>query len=58
MVIDTGDLGNFTNSGGNYRFFRNVIMHEHGHGLGLAGRRGQSERREQPGDETNTAHEK
>ncbi len=36
MVIDTGDLGNFTNSGGNYRFFRNVIMHEHGHGLGLA----------------------
>lgn len=36
MVLDTGDIGNFANNFINYRFFRNVVMHEHGHGQGLA----------------------
>ena len=26
---------NWASSGGTYRFLRNVVMHEHGHGLGF-----------------------
>jgi hypothetical protein len=38
MVIDTDDLaagGYLASSTNNFRAFRNVILHEHGHGLGL-----------------------
>lgn len=35
MVIDTDDAGSFANAANGYRFLRNTIMHEHGHGLGL-----------------------
>ncbi len=35
MVIDTGDIY-FNNRSSNSRALRNVIAHEHGHGLGLA----------------------
>ncbi|MBS0198009.1 MAG: matrixin family metalloprotease [Planctomycetes bacterium] len=34
MVIDRSE--NWASSGGDYRFLRNVVMHEHGHGLGFA----------------------
>jgi len=34
MVIDTGDMGNYGQAANNFRFLRNVIMHEHGHGMG------------------------
>lgn len=34
MVLDTGDMSLFSNANNSYRFLRNVIMHEHGHGLG------------------------
>lgn len=34
MVIDTGDMGNYGQSGNDFRFLRNVVMHEAGHGLG------------------------
>jgi hypothetical protein len=34
MVLDSSE--NWASSGNNYRFLRNVLMHEHGHGLGLA----------------------
>lgn len=35
MVLDADDFtgGNFNNSTTNYRFFRDVVSHEHGHGL-------------------------
>jgi hypothetical protein len=33
MVIDSSE--NWGNSSNDYRFFRNVVMHEHGHGHGL-----------------------
>lgn len=33
MVLDSSE--NWQNSFANYRFLRNVIMHEHGHGLGF-----------------------
>jgi hypothetical protein len=33
MVFDTSEAWNITNN--NYRWLRNTIMHEHGHGLGL-----------------------
>ena len=33
MVLDTDE--NWGNSNADYRFFRNVVMHEHGHCLGL-----------------------
>lgn len=33
MVLDTAESWN--SSSNNYRFLRNVVMHEHGHGLGL-----------------------
>ena len=35
MVVDTGDSANYSNATNNYRFLRNVLMHEHGHGLGM-----------------------
>ena len=35
MVIDTDEVFRWGNSAGNYRLFRNTIMHEVGHGLGL-----------------------
>jgi hypothetical protein len=34
MVLDSGE--NWGSSFQDYRFLRNVVMHEHGHGLGLA----------------------
>ncbi|HYE61830.1 MAG TPA: matrixin family metalloprotease [Phycisphaerales bacterium] len=34
MVMDSAE--NWNSPGGTYLFLRNVIMHEHGHGLGLA----------------------
>lgn len=36
MVIDTSESSNFASSSNNFRFLRNVLMHEHGHGLGFA----------------------
>ena len=35
MVLDTADLSFVGNTANNFRNFRNVVMHEHGHGLGL-----------------------
>ncbi|MCA9258696.1 MAG: pre-peptidase C-terminal domain-containing protein, partial [Planctomycetales bacterium] len=35
MVIDTGDVSFFTSATADYVKLRNVIMHEHGHGLGI-----------------------
>lgn len=35
MVIDTGDMNNYASAANNRRFLRNVVMHEHGHGMGL-----------------------
>ncbi|HEY6563470.1 MAG TPA: matrixin family metalloprotease, partial [Pirellulaceae bacterium] len=35
MVIDTGDTAFYSNTANNRRNLRNVIMHEHGHGMGL-----------------------
>ena len=35
MVLDTTDLAFFGSTNNSFRNFRNVIMHEHGHGLGL-----------------------
>ena len=35
MALDTDDMSNFTNPADNYRFLRNTLMHEVGHGLGL-----------------------
>jgi hypothetical protein len=35
MVFDTQD-SNFNNTANDSRFFRNVMSHEHGHGMGLA----------------------
>ncbi len=34
MVVNTG-IG-WGSSANNYRYFRNILMHEHGHGIGLA----------------------
>ncbi len=36
MVLDTADMVQFGNPNQDYRFFKNTIMHEHGHGQGLA----------------------
>jgi hypothetical protein len=36
MVLDTGDVQYFSNAANNYRRFRNTVMHEIGHGIGLA----------------------
>jgi hypothetical protein len=35
MVIDTDEVGRLGNAGGGYLRFRNTLMHEIGHGLGL-----------------------
>ena len=35
MVIDTDEVGRLGNANGNYIRFRNTVMHELGHGLGL-----------------------
>ncbi|MFN0134440.1 MAG: immunoglobulin domain-containing protein [Phycisphaerales bacterium] len=35
MVLDSGDIGNFAASSNQNRFLRDVVMHEHGHGMGL-----------------------
>ncbi len=35
MVLDTGDMNFFAVATQNYRRLRNVVMHEHGHGMGL-----------------------
>jgi serralysin len=34
MVIDTADMALYSNAANSYRFLRNVVMHEHGHGIG------------------------
>lgn len=36
MVIDTTEGSNLSSSTNNFRSFRNILMHEHGHGLGIA----------------------
>ncbi len=35
MVLDANDGPNWADSANDYRFLRNTIMHEHGHGIGL-----------------------
>jgi len=35
MVLDSQDTGNWASAGNANRFLRNVIAHEHGHGMGL-----------------------
>lgn len=35
MVLDSGDINLFGGSSGDYVFLRNVVAHEHGHGLGF-----------------------
>lgn len=35
MVIDTADMASYGQTTNNRRFLRNVVMHEHGHGMGL-----------------------
>lgn len=35
MVLDSQDMAQFTNASNDFRALRNVLMHEHGHGLGL-----------------------
>jgi len=36
MHMDSADLNSYTNSNNNYRFLRNVVIHENGHGMGLS----------------------
>lgn len=36
MVIDTSDISFFSNSTNTHRAGRNIIAHEHGHGMGIA----------------------
>ncbi len=36
MTLDTGDVNFYGNSAANFRPLRNVLMHEHGHGLGMS----------------------
>ncbi|MEM1011785.1 MAG: matrixin family metalloprotease [Planctomycetota bacterium] len=36
MTLDTGDVNFYSNGAANFRGLRNVIMHEHGHGLGMS----------------------
>ena len=36
MVLDTADTANFARTANDYRFLRNTIAHEHGHGLGIS----------------------
>lgn len=35
MVLDSDDIGQFTNSASDFIRLRNILTHEHGHGLGL-----------------------
>lgn len=35
MVLDTGESGNFTSTTNFNRSYRNIVMHEHGHGMGF-----------------------
>ncbi|NOZ40067.1 MAG: matrixin family metalloprotease [Planctomycetes bacterium] len=35
MVIDTDEINRWSNATNNYRLFRNMMMHEVGHGLGM-----------------------
>jgi serralysin len=35
MVLDTGDVNFYSNPVNNYANLKNVVMHEHGHGMGL-----------------------
>ena len=35
MIMDTADTAGWGNPANNFRFLRNVILHEHGHGMGL-----------------------
>ena len=35
MVIDTDEINRWSNATNNYRLFRNMLMHEIGHGIGL-----------------------
>lgn len=35
MVMDTADVGLYANPNNNYRFIRNTLAHEHGHGMGI-----------------------
>lgn len=35
MVIDVADVNSFKNATNTYRYLRNTVMHEQGHGLGL-----------------------
>lgn len=35
MVLDTSEGNAFNNSSNNFRSLRNIIMHEHGHGMGI-----------------------
>ncbi|MEM8678230.1 MAG: matrixin family metalloprotease [Planctomycetota bacterium] len=36
MTLDTGDTIIFGNSANDYRALRNILMHEHGHGIGIS----------------------
>lgn len=36
MVIDSGDIARWGNSSNDYRNLRNVVAHEHGHGIGIS----------------------
>src|SRR5262249_8434326 len=36
MTLDAADGGNFASANGDFLFLRNTVMHEHGHGIGLA----------------------
>lgn len=36
MVMDTADMASFGSASNDYRFLRNVVMHEHGHGTGFS----------------------
>ncbi len=35
MVLDAGNMSTFTNAANDFRRLKNVLLHEHGHGLGL-----------------------
>jgi len=36
MVLDAGEGLSWASASGDYNFLRNIVMHEHGHGLGFA----------------------
>ncbi|MBN8690582.1 MAG: matrixin family metalloprotease [Armatimonadetes bacterium] len=35
MVIDSSNIASYSNAANGYRFLRNVLSHEHGHGMGI-----------------------